>query len=1508
MELSSRFDANGIGGLQVLWEDSALVFCRGWRDGADGQRQGVLLLFPSSEPPLQSALDRLAHEYALEGELDSAWAAAPLELSHDRGRTALVLEDPGGEPLSGLVGAPMDVERFLRLAVGAADAVAKAHQRGLIHKDIKPAHILVNRAEDAIRLTGFGAASRFARERQAPDPLEVIAGTLAYMAPEQTGRMNRSLDSRSDLYSLGVTFYEMLTGGLPFTASDPMEWVHCHIARQPERPGDRVAGIPDALSSIVMKLLAKTAEQRYQTAAGLEADLRRCLDAWRSSGSIGPFALGAHDASNRLLIAETLYGREREVDALLASFDRVVTQGTPEFVLVSGYSGVGKSSVVSELHKALVSERGLFAAGKFDQYKRDIPYATLAEAFQALVRQILVKSEWEVAQWRRALAEALGAHGQLIVNLVPELEFIVGKQPAIPDLPPQEAQNRFKLVLRRFIGEFARPEHPLALFLDDLQWLDAGTLDLIEDMATQAEAGRLLLVGAYRDNEVGPTHPLLRMRDAIKSAGARVTEIVLAPLALEDVGRLAASALHCEVERAYPLAQLVHERTGGNPFFAIQFLMELAEEGLLAFDPVAPGWRWDVDRIGAKNYTGNVVELMAGKLKRLSAPTQEVLKQFACLGSATEIFILILVQGDRAHTAFREAIHAGLVVQQERAYKFLHDRIQQAAYSLIPADGAADFHLRIGRALLASLTPDQLEEHVFDVANQINRGATSLVEADEIAQAAEINLRAGRKAKASSAYVSACAYLEAGMKLLDNSDWQRRHRLAFSLWLERAECEFLSGNLEEAEGLIEILLQRGASNVDLASVYHLKILLHHVKSENADAVASALACLRLFGVELSAHPTNDEVQAEFRTFWQNLGDRAIGELIDLPLMSDPELLAAMRILSVLSDSTNNFDGNLHSLQLCRAVNLGLQHGVSGPFAHLCSYLARPLTAIFRRYSDAFLVAKLGHDLVERHAFLPYRCKIQDALGIAAVWTQPMATSLDFFRASFRTAVETGDFTYACYAMHHTVALLLLQNESLDLVRREGEIAIDFVRKAKFRDMEDIIVPLQQFTAAMQGRTLSLSTLSDDRFIEEEFEKELVSLLGGRMTAMICWYYFTKAKARFLGGVYAEALAAVDKATTLLWASAGHFPLIDYYYFAALTLASLHDAAQAVETPRWDELLKLHGQLREWAEVNPSSFGDKEALVSAEIARLEGRDMDAMRLYDAAIKLARDNGFVQNEGLADELAARFYAERGFETIAGAYLRNARDCYVRWRADGKVRQLDQLYPHLLASAERRPAAIIGASLQQLDVEAVVRASQALSSEIVLPELIERLMTIAVENAGAERGLLLLPSVDGYLIHAEARAVGDHIEVTMREEPMSGSACPESLVRYVIRTRESVILDDASKSELFSADEYLRARQSKSILCLPLIKQQQLTGILLLENALTSHAFAPARIAVLELVAAQAAISLENTRLYGDLQGTGGESQAPCRLEYNRNLDWGSCWPNSRSQSGVSRNRRL
>jgi PAS domain S-box-containing protein len=1492
MHTSLRFKSGGDYDLQVLAKDGERVLCRGWRHGADGNRMGILAVLLASESPTPLDLDRLAREYELRDDLDSAWAVRPLELVREHDRTMLVLEDPGGEPLDRTLGAPMEAGSFLRLAIGIVTALGNVHDRGLVHKDIKPANIIVESSTGAVWLTGFGIASRLPRERQAPGPPEVIAGTFAYMAPEQSGRMNRSVDRRSDLYACGVVFYEMLTGVLPFTATDPIEWIHCHIARQPTPPIERAKGIPVQLSAIVIRLLAKTAEERYQTAEGVAADLRRCQAEWVAHGQITPFPLGMQDASDRLLIPEVPYGREREIDALLAAFRRVVTAGTTELVLVSGYSGIGKSSVVHELHKALVQPRALFASGKFDQYKRDIPYSTLAPAFQSLIRPLLGKTEADLAPWREALRETLGPNGRLIVNLIPELELVIGPQPPIPELPPQDGKNQFQMVFRRFLSVFAREEHPLALFLDDLQWLDAATLELLEHLVTHPEVQHLLLVGAYRDNEVGPAHPLLRTFEAIRGAGARVEEIVLTPLGVDDIGRLVTDALHCRPERAQPLAQLAHEKSGGNPFFAIQFIVALAEEGLLAFDPAARAWSWDADRIRARTGTDNVMDLMAEKLERLSAITQESLKQLACLGDGAEIATLTMVDGntdEAMHAALWEAVRAGLVIRQGRTYNFVHDRVQQAAYALIPKELRAEAHLRIGRILLASMKADEFAEHIFDIANQFNRAAALLSDEDEKAEVAAINLRAGRKAKASAAHASACIYLAAGMALLDESDWNSRYELTFGLWLERAESVFLTGDFDTSEQHIEELLRRGRSKVDRAAAYHLKVQLHEVKGEYPQAVDSALACLRLFGIDLPTHPTWEQVEAEYEAVGQSLNGRPIESLIDLPLMTDPDLQAAMRLLSVLDAPACFTSLQFYCLLSCRMANISIQHGNSGTSAHGYSLLGQTIGPAFQRYREGYRFGKLACDLVDKHDFVAYQARVHHAMGIIAFWTQPIATAIDFNRTGLHAAIETGDMTFACYSLHQAVTNLLLRNDPLDAVWRESELGLDFALNAGYRAVADIIVSQQRFIAALQGRTVALSSFNDARFDEAAFEAQLTSY----PIPTIQWrYWILKLKARYLSGEYTDALASADKAKALLWTTTVQLQLLDYFYYTALTVTALYQKASADEQHAWLELLATHqGKLREWAENYPPTFGGKYALVSAEIARIEGQDLDAMSLYEQAIRSAREHGFVQEDGLANELAARFYAERGFEKIALVYLRDARHRYLRWGAAGKVRQLEELHPHLTdeTPAAPDPTSTIVASSEHLDLATIIKVSQAVSGEIVPEKLIGTLMRTAIEHAGAERGILILPRGAELRMEAEATTSGGTVSIYLREGPIADAVLPESIVRHVAGIRESVILDDASAQNPFSADKYLGQCRTRSILCLPLIKQTTLIGVLYLENNLTSHVFTPSRVAVLELLASQAAISLENTRLYADLE----QREAKIRRLVDANIIGISIW---------------
>jgi PAS domain S-box-containing protein len=1461
--------------LETLRNDGEFILYRGRpRHHTDATPASLLVVTPVSERTAPGSLRRMEHECSLQAELDAGWAVRPLTLTQDQGRSMLLLEDPGGEPLDGLLGAPMEVGSFLRLAISTATALGKVHQRGLVHKDIKPANVLVNRANGEVRLTGFGIASRLPRERQSPEPPETIAGTLAYMAPEQTGRMNRSVDARSDLYALGVTLYQMLTGSLPFTAADPMEWVHCHIARQPVPPSERVEHVPAPVSAIIMKLLAKTAEERYQTAGGVERDLRRCLAAWEARSDIDDFPLGQQDTPDRLLIPEKLYGRAREVDTLLAAFERIVTSGAPELVLVSGYAGIGKSSVVNELHKVLVPPRGLFASGKFDQYKRDIPYATLAQAFQSLIRGLLGKGEAELGGWRDALREALGPNGRLMTDLVPELKLIIGEQPPVPELPPQDAQRRFQLVFRRFISVFARPEHPLALFVDDLQWLDAATLDLLEDLLTRSELQHLILIGAYRDNEVTAAHPLLRKLDAIKTAGGKIAEITLAPLAREHLGQLIADVLFCESERAAPLAQLVHEKTGGNPFFAIQFMSSLAEEGMLTFDHGAAHWSWDLDRIHAKGYTDNVVNLMVGKLTRLPAETQKAVQQLACLGNIAEITTLSIVLGtseEQVHAVLWPAVRQELLDRLAGAYQFVHDRIQEAAYSLVPEEQRVEVHLRIGRLLAAHIPPEKQEEAIFEIVNQLNRGAALIVSRDEGEQLAELNLIAGKRAKSSTAYVSALSYLVAGAALVADDGWERRPDLMFALELHRAECEFLTGELTAAEARLTMLSSRAANTIDRATVACLRADVYATLDRSDRAVDVCLDYLRHVGIEWSPHPTEEEARRAYERTWSLLGSREIEELIDLPLMSDPVSVATLDVLSKVVQPALCTDAHLESVAICGMVNLSLEYGNADASCVGYVWLGAISGQRFGNYKAGVRFGQLGYDLVEKRGLRRFEARTCMSFGNHMhLWNQHVRTGRDLMRRAFDLANRIGDLTFGAYSCSYLITNLLAAGDPLADVQHEAEQGLEFARKARFGLVIDLITAQLGLIRTLRGLTATFGCFNDARFDELRVERRLSS--DPVLAIAACSYWVRKLQARFFAGDYVSAVDASSNAQRLLRTSPSFFETtVEAHFYGALSHAASCDAAFPVQSREHVQALAAHyRQLRERAENCPKNFENRAALVGAEIARLEGRELDAERLYEEAIRSSRENDFVHHEALANELAARFYAARGFETISHAYLRNARYGYLRWGADGKVRQLDTLYPHLRHDAPSPgPTSTIEAPVESLDLATVLNVSQAVSGEIVLERLLDTLMRTALAHAGAERGLLLLPRGEGLRIQAEATTRGSSVTITLRDAPIAGAELPEPVVQYAARTQESVILDDASARGPFSTDEYVRRQHARSILCLPLVKQGRLMAVLYLENHLAPDVFTPARIAVLKVLASEAAMALDNSRLYRELQ---------------------------------------
>jgi predicted ATPase/signal transduction histidine kinase/tRNA A-37 threonylcarbamoyl transferase component Bud32 len=1425
----------------------------------------VIIKTPMAASPGPIEHERYRREFALLRRLrDVRGVARPYACERLHERPLLLLEWVLGKPLSELTGQPLELSRFFNLALSLVSTLGEVHGRNVIHKDIKPANIIEELSGEA-RLIDFGVATLQQVEHLDAAPTHWIEGTLAYMSPEQTGRMNRVVDYRTDFYSLGVTFYELLTGQRPFQGKDAFEWFHAHMARQPRPPHELNPRVPPALSAIVLKLLEKVAEDRYQSAEGLQADLERCREALGQRVQ-EVFALGTRDTPTRFQLPQRLYGREEQVSTLLASFERVACTGEPELFLISGYSGIGKSSVVNELHKPVVRRRGFFLRGKFDQFQRDIPHATLVQALHGLVQQLLAGSDEQLARWREQVNRAWEGQGQVLVDLVPQLEILAGPQPALQELPPSEAQHRFYRVVRQFLSVFATSEHPMVVFLDDLQWADSTSLQLLGHLLskTQPEALPVLWIGAYRDNEVSPTHALVPMLAEVREAGTRMTDVRLGPLSVAQVEQLVGDTLPgAGRECIAPLSAVVYEKTGGNPFFLLRLLVALHQDGLLVRVPEG-GWRWDAEGVRARDYSENIVDFMVGKLREFPPGTQHLLWLAACVGNVFSLQLLGTLAGlgevGDVEQGLEPALQEGMLVRSgPEQYRFLHDRIQQAAHGLISEAEREAVHLRIGRLLRERLSQEQGRESLFDVVSQLNAGVALIEEAAERHQLARLNAEAGRKAAAAVALRPAITYLTMAFALIPGDPWETDPELAFKVRLVWARCELLSGNIAETRSLTEELLSRARTRADTTAAYCLKNDIGLVTGDIQGAVTCMLECLALLGMPISRHPTWEEAIAAHDEVWALLGERSIESLIDLPPMTDPDMKLVMGVLASFFGPAYFSDLHLLIIDLSRMVSLSLRYGFTEAAVLGICWFGVLTSSSFKRYRQGEALGQLALRLIDRYNLPDRRTRVLFGVQYLSYWTHPLPFVQEISLRGFRDDLQSGDYLNASFFCHVIVQNRLTMGHPLKDVYQESVARGEFVRKAGVVDAMDMLLSYQAYVQQLRGLSLSFGTLSGNGFDEQAFEA--TRLTPERMGTMRCIYWIIKLQSRFMCGAYEEAREAADKAAELLWSMTGVFLLREYQLYRALSLAACFEGATPEEQPRFLEAIQGHQrQLAEWAEQCPENFHALERLVSAELARLAGRLDEATRAYEEAILSARERGATQYVGLASELAANFWRTRQASIVAHAFASEARAAYQQWGALGKVQQLESQWPHLSSSVQTEDALTTSSTAStHIDALTVVKAQQAVSSEIVLERLVTTLLRAAIENAGAQSGALLLPEGDTLSVAAIS---GTSSKGTTHELPWT-------LLSYVRRTREHVLIGDASRPHPFSSDAYLAHSGARSVLCLPLLKQDQFSGALYLQNNLATNAFSPARLALLGHLASQAAISIENARLYADVQ---------------------------------------
>jgi predicted ATPase/signal transduction histidine kinase/DNA-binding NarL/FixJ family response regulator/tRNA A-37 threonylcarbamoyl transferase component Bud32 len=1484
--------------IQEIHSGINTVIYRGQRE-LDNQQ--VIIKFLKSEYPTLSECARLKHEYEINNFLDSAGVVQAYSLENYQNHLAIIFEDFGGESLKNYISCrKLKILEFLKIATILANTLAYVHQNNIIHKDIKPSNIIINPETEIVKITDFAIASRLSKENHKISTADLLEGTLAYMSPEQTGRMNRSIDYRTDFYSLGITFYELLTGNLPFSATEPMELVHCHIAKTPAPPQQINPEVPAAVSEIVMKLLAKTAEERYQSALGLKADLVICLTQLETSSQISNFIPGQRDLSGQLLIPQKLYGREAEVTTLLDTFEQV-SEGNVEMVLVAGYSGIGKSALVQEIHKPIVRQQGYFISGKFDQFKRDIPYSSIIQSFQELMRQLLAENAEKIADWKRKLLDAFGSNGLVITEVIPEVELIVGQQPPVPQLGQAESQNRFNRVFKQFIQVFTKKEHPLVLFLDDLQWADSASLKLIQLLMTEPDSQYLLLIGAYRDNEVSATHPLMLALDTIHQTSAKLTTIILRPLDIGNVSQLVADTLKSETSKVQPLAELVFKKTQGNPFFLTQLLKSLYQEKLLSFDFTLPreskgGWRWDIKQIQDVDITDNVVELMVNQIQKLATKTQNLLKLAACIGDKFTLDVLAIVnEKSFSETAadLWEALQVGLVLPMNNSYKiplvfnseeigneeelnlssipykFLHDRVQQAAYLLIPDSQKKQTHLKIGELLLKYTPETEIEESIFEIVNHLNIGAELITPQPQKDRLAKLNLTAGKKAKAATAYETAVRYLAMGRELLRESSWKKQYDLTLDLYVEATAAEYLNTNFEEAKTLSEVVLKHATTLLDKVKVYEIQMQFHIQQHQMQAALEIGLQALDMLGISLAEERPGE------------LNDQ---ELASLPEMTDSHQLAAMQILMNLCAPTYVLDPVLNQRVAFTMVNLSRHYGNSPLAAFGYGLYDLILCGGWRDIDAGYRVGKLALKLLSQFNAKELTAKVYGLFyAHASVWKEHLKVTLAPLLEGIHTGLETGDLEWAGYNSFYYCDHLLFIGEPLELVAEKQAEHFDSMLKLKQN--------LQSYYLNIWRRlVLKLLDRAEERY---SFHGEIVTdeeILQGLIAAKNHMFTFTSYLANailfYLLKDYTQSLVNASSAADHVGGVTGMMTNAQHnFYYSLALLAQAHSLSKSEQEQALLKVASNQAIMQNWAFHAPLNYQHKYALVEAEKARFLGQVIEAMEYYDQAIQGARNSEYIQEEALANELAAEFYLALGRQKVAQMYLTDAYHGYVQWGAVVKVKSLEMIYPKLLdRTSATNPTRIQTSSTHRntLDLTTILKASQALAGEIVLDKLLDKLMKIVMENAGASTGFLILEKSGGLQIEAVG-AVDRTVLVLQSTLIETNQQLPLSVINYVARTQADVVLSDATSEGIFTADPYITKNQPKSILCTPIIHQGKLTGLLYLENNLTTGAFTPDRLEVLKILSSQAAISLENARLYTNLEAANQTLE-----DYSRTLE--------------------
>ncbi|MEL7564095.1 MAG: AAA family ATPase [Dehalobacterium sp.] len=1469
--------------LRQVHENNRIQIFKGY---TTAERMPVIIKALKKEAANPIEMAKLIHEYEITRDLNIDGIIRPMRLERAKSFLALVMEDIGAISLKKYVQEhPLKLPDFLNIAIQLTQALDRLHQKGIIHRDLKPENILIHPAAGKGYIIDFSCALLLSLEKKNVHLLNNPVGTLEYMPPEQTGRLNLTADQRSDLYSLGVILYELTTGQLPLQGKNPAELIYAHITQKPEPPGNVNSDIPPILSDIIMKLLAKAVEERYQSAYGLYWDLKECMERLVKTGDIGFFPIGRVDVSSCFHLLDKLYGREREQEALEAAFNKVC-KGKAGTFLVSGYPGVGKTMLISKSFKPEAMKKGYFIKGKVDQIKKNIPYAPFAAAFGNLISQIMTESQEELDRWKKRILLALGRSGAVITEIIPELEWIIGEQLPVDVLPPKEAENRFLMVFRHFTRVFTRKGHPLVLFLDDLHWADPASIHLLKYLSQNGELDSLLIIGAFRQNEINEGHPLVEMLKENGKGNFDYTHLLLRPLEWDQILKLVTDTLHCEQKTSAVLAQVLYRKTGGNPFFIRQFLTIIHDEGLLFFNRQDGCWQWELEAIQKLQPGEDVLELLLKRLQRLPGETRETMKLAACIGNSFDLETLAAVEGrslEETASCLMPSVQEGLVMTADNqkgdlcstghemipsVFEFLHDRIQQAVDSLMPEDEKKGKHIAIGRLLLQNTLCSSLDEKILSIMDHFNHSLELIDNPAERIELAGYNLLAGRKAKASAAYASALQYFRSGMALLPDDAWEQAYRLSYDLHLELAQAEYLSANVKLAEEMFDIVIEKAGTELERASVYGLKVILYAGMGKYTEAAQTGIRALANLGVKVPVHPGKLDYARELLLFKWNMRNKEIEDLLLMPELHDPVQMKIAELMLRLSSVTISSNQDLYGLMLLKAGNHATRYGnsVSAP----AGYFGYSFTSgcVLGDYRAGERFGKVCIQLVERYGQSFFKCSMYFVVGaFISHWTRHAKFGLEYLKKAVRTGMEAGDVLIIGYAHCLILELHYLLGVSLEEMAEEIQNKHEIAVRLKHENFAFNVLIYEKAVSALLGRK-SDSLASG----AEKFQKGEVLSGAEHDQSSLVTFYFCKMQLHYLAGEYKSALTAAQKGESFSKAILGFMLSSEYCFYYSLVITAIYYKLSFWDQKRlWIVLKKNQRQMKKWAEACQENFRHKYLLIAAEIARLQNKKLKAMSLYDQAIRSARENRYIQNEALANDLAARFYLSHDLEKVARTYMLDAYRGYNRWGALAKVKELRDRYPELLKgiileekkdnsneiidNLFRVTSSGHSEIASSIEIHTIEKAVESISKETDLNKLLKSFLDIAVQNIGADKGYLILEN-SGELFIEAAKDSNSSVTVVKTVSLKESHQLSKSIVRYVARTLETIVLNCREETGIFAADPYIAEADSISIACLPLLFQGIPFGVLYIENSLISGVFTSDRLEALKLLSAQVA----------------------------------------------------